>query len=111
MTTDPKTERLRTLRTKSRLGGGQERIKAQHEQRGRLTARERIDLLMDKGSFREVDAFVEHRTHDFGLDKQKYLGDSVITGWGTIDGRLVYVFSQDFTVFGGSLGEVHAKNL
>jgi acetyl-CoA carboxylase carboxyltransferase component len=110
MTTDPKTERLRTLRAKSRLGGGQERIKAQHE-RGRLTARERIDLLLDKGSFREVDAFVEHRTHDFSLDKQKYLGDSVITGWGTIDSRLVYVFSQDFTVFGGSLGEVHAEKI
>ena len=78
---------------------------------GRLTARERIDLLLDKGSFREIDAFVVHRTTDFGLDKQKYLGDSVVTGWGTIDGRLVYVFSQDFTVFGGSLGEVHAEKI
>jgi len=107
---DPKVEALRALKSQGRLGGGPERIEAQH-QRGRLTARERIDLLMDKGSFREIDAFVEHRTTDFGLDKQKYLGDSVITGWGTIDGRLVYVFSQDFTVFGGSLGEVHAEKI
>jgi acetyl-CoA carboxylase carboxyltransferase component len=107
---DPKTRQLRELKAKSRLGGGAERIEAQH-QRGRLTARERIDLLMDKGSFREIDAFVEHRTTDFGLDKQKYLSDSVVTGWGTIDGRLIYIFSQDFTVFGGSLGEVHAEKI
>ncbi|MFZ5912552.1 MAG: acyl-CoA carboxylase subunit beta [Chloroflexota bacterium] len=105
-----KIERLRDLKSKSRLGGGPERIEAQHK-KGRLTARERIDLLLDKGSFREVDAFVTHRTHDFGLDKQKFLSDSVVTGWGTIDGRLVYVFSQDFTVFGGSLGEVHAEKI
>ncbi len=85
-------------------------MEAQHK-RGRLTARERIDLLLDRGSFRELDAFVVHRTHDFGLDQQKFLGDSVVTGWGTIDGRLVYVFSQDFTVFGGSLGEVHAEKI
>ncbi len=98
------------MRSKSRLGGGEARIAAQH-QKGRLTARERIDLLLDKGSFREVDAFVEHRTHDFNLDNQKFLGDSVVTGWGTIEGRLVYVFSQDFTVFGGSLGEVHAAKI
>ncbi len=98
------------MRTKSRLGGGEARIEAQHK-KGRLTARERIDLLLDKGSFREVDAFVEHRTHDFGLEDQKFLGDSVVTGWGTIEGRLVYVFSQDFTVFGGSLGEVHAAKI
>jgi len=92
------------------LGGGLERIQAQHK-KGRLTARERIDLLLDKGSFRETDAFVQHRTHDFDLDQQKFLSDSVITGWGTIEGRLVYVFSQDFTVFGGSLGEVHAEKI
>jgi propionyl-CoA carboxylase beta chain len=107
---DPKLRQLRNLKAESRLGGGAERIEAQH-QRGRLTARERIDLLMDKGSFREIDSFVEHRTTDFGLDKQKYLGDSVVTGWGTIDGRLIYIFSQDFTVFGGSLGEVHAEKI
>jgi propionyl-CoA carboxylase beta chain len=105
-----KIERLRDLKSKSRLGGGAERIEAQHK-KGRLTARERIDLLLDKGSFREVDTFVMHRTHDFGLDKQKFLSDSVVTGWGTIDGRLVYAFSQDFTVFGGSLGEVHAEKI
>lgn len=107
---DPKIQELRKLKSQSRLGGGAERIESQH-QRGRLTARERIDLLMDKGSFREIDAFAEHRTTDFGLEKQKYLGDSVVTGWGTIGGRLVYVFSQDFTVFGGSLGEVHAEKI
>jgi propionyl-CoA carboxylase beta chain len=98
------------LKAQSRKGGGKERIDAQHK-RGRLTARERIDLLVDRGSFREVDAFAVHRTNDFGLDKQKFIGDSVVTGWGTVDGRLVYVFSQDFTVFGGSLGEVHAEKI
>ena len=110
MSDDSKIQHLRDLKAQSLLGGGQERIEAQH-QRGRLTARERLDLLLDRGSFREVDAFVVHRTHDFGLDQQKYLGDSVVTGWGTINGRLVYVFSQDFTVFGGSLGEVHAEKI
>src|SRR5512135_1687961 len=110
MTDNPKIQELRELKAQGRLGGGPDRIEAQHT-RGRLTARERIDLLLDKGSFREIDAFVVHRTNDFGLDQQKYLGDSVITGWGTIEGRLVYVFSQDFTVFGGSLGEVHAEKI
>jgi acetyl-CoA carboxylase carboxyltransferase component len=110
MTIDSNIQRLRETKADGRLGGGSERIDAQH-QRGRLTARERIDLLLDKGSFREIDAFVVHRTNDFGLDKQKFMGDSVVTGWGTIDSRLVYVFSQDFTVFGGSLGEVHAEKI
>ncbi len=110
MSDNPKIERLRELKDQGRLGGGKERIDAQH-QRGRMTARERIDLLLDPGTFRELDAFVVHRTTDFGLDQQKYLGDSVVTGWGTIDGRLVYVFSQDFTVFGGSLGEAHAEKI
>ena len=110
MSTDPKIEQLNEMRAKGRLGGGPERIETQHK-RGRLTARERLDLLLDRGSFRELDAFVVHRTHDFGLDKKKYLGDSVVTGWGTIAGRLVYVFSQDFTVFGGSLGEAHAEKI
>ncbi len=108
-----KQTRIKTLRERkaqSRLGGGQERIEAQHK-KGRLTARERIDLLLDKGSFREVDSFVVHRTKDFGLDQQVFPGDSVVTGWGTIEGRLVYVFSQDFTVLGGSLGEVHAEKI
>ena len=110
MTDDPKIKRLRETKAQSRLGGGADRIDAQHA-RGRLTARERIDLLLDRGSFREVDSFVVHRTSDFDLDQQKYLGDSVVTGWGTIEGRLVYIFSQDFTVFGGSLGEVHAEKV
>jgi len=110
MSDNPKIQRLRKTRAEGRLGGGSERIEAQHA-RGRLTARERIDLLLDKGSFREVDAFVVHRTTDFGLDKQIVLGDSVVTGWGTIEGRLIYIFSQDFTVFGGSLGEAHAEKI
>ncbi|HEY4718424.1 MAG TPA: acyl-CoA carboxylase subunit beta [Anaerolineales bacterium] len=105
-----KIDELNKLRSESQLGGGPARIKAQHDQ-GRLTARERLDLLLDKGSFRELDAFVKHRTTAFGLEEQQFLGDSVVTGWGTIDGRLVYVFSQDFTVFGGSLGEVHAEKI
>ncbi|HUN22131.1 MAG TPA: acyl-CoA carboxylase subunit beta [Anaerolineales bacterium] len=103
-------QKLRDLKTQSKLGGGQDRIDAHHK-RGKLTARERLDVLLDKGSFHEVDAFVTHRTHDFGLEDKKYLGDSVVTGWGTVDGRLVYVYSQDFTVFGGSLSEVHAAKI
>ena len=110
MTDNPKIHHLRKLKAQSRLGGGEARIAAQHK-KGRLTARERIDLLLDKGSFRELDAFVTHRTTDFGLEKKKFLADSVVTGWGTVNGRLVYVFSQDFTVFGGSLGEVHAEKI
>ncbi len=110
MTTNPKIDDLRELRAQGRLGGGPERIETQHA-RGRLTARERIDLLIDRGSFREIDPFVTHRETAFGLDQKKYLGDSVVTGWGTIDGRLVYIFSQDFTVFGGSLGEAHAEKI
>ncbi|MBI5352088.1 MAG: acyl-CoA carboxylase subunit beta [Chloroflexi bacterium] len=105
-----KIQHLNELKGQSLLGGGQDRIDTQHK-KGRLTARERLDLLLDKGSFREVDPFVVHRTHDFDLDKQKFMSDSVVTGWGTIEGRLVYVFSQDFTVFGGSLGEVHAEKI
>ncbi len=110
MSNTTRIQRLHELKAKSRLGGGAERIETQHK-KGRMTARERIDLLLDKGSFREMDPFVQHRTHDFGLDKQKFMSDSVVTGWGTVDGRLVYVFSQDFTVFGGSLGEVHAEKI
>ncbi len=110
MSEDHRIKQLREMRAQSRQGGGPERIKAQHK-RGRMTARERIDLLVDRGSFRELDPFVTHRTTDFDLDQQKYVGDSVITGWGTIEGRLVYIYSQDFTVFGGSLGEVHAEKI
>ncbi|NQS90803.1 MAG: acyl-CoA carboxylase subunit beta, partial [Chloroflexi bacterium] len=107
---NPKIQELREKKAQSRLGGGLDRIEQQHN-KGRLTARERLDLLLDKGSYREVDAFVEHRSSDFGTDQNKILGDSVTTGWGTINNRLVYVFSQDFTVFGGSLGEVHAEKV
>src|SRR5687768_349343 len=92
------------------LGGGQDRIDAQHK-KGKLTARERIHLLMDEGSFEEIGKFVMHRSKDFGLDKQYYLGDGVVTGFGTVHGRLVYVFSQDFTVLGGSLSETHAEKI
>ncbi|MBI5670066.1 MAG: acyl-CoA carboxylase subunit beta [Chloroflexi bacterium] len=110
MVANPKIEELRNKRALSRAKGGPERIKKQHEA-GRNTAQERLDILLDPGSFRELDAFVTHRSHDFGLDKKKFLGDSVITGWGTINGRLVYVYSQDFTVIGGSLSEVHAQKI
>ncbi|MBV6395574.1 MAG: Propionyl-CoA carboxylase beta chain [Anaerolineales bacterium] len=110
MTNNPRINKLRERKTQSHLGGGKERIEAQHK-KGRLTARERLDLLLDKGSFREVDTFIVHRTHDFGLNQQVFPGDSVVTGWGTIDGRLVYAYSQDFTVLGGSLGEVHAEKI
>lgn len=110
MSNQTKIQNLRDQKARSRLGGGPERIEAQHK-KGRLTARERIDLLLDKGSFRELDSFVQHRTHDFNLQSQKFMSDAVVTGWGTIEGRLVYVFSQDFTVLGGSLGEVHAEKI
>ncbi|MGD8684286.1 MAG: acyl-CoA carboxylase subunit beta [Chloroflexota bacterium] len=103
-------ERLHELRAQSRLGGGQARIDRQHE-KGKLTARERLELLLDPGSFVEFDAFVTHRSYDFGLDEQRILGDGVVTGHGKIDGRLVFVFSQDFTVFGGSLSEAHAEKI
>ncbi len=110
MDTTSKKALLERLRQESLLGGGQDRIDAQHA-KGKMTARERIEMLLDRGSFRELDAFKTHRTTDFGMDKKTFLGDSVVTGWGTIEGRTVYVFSQDFTVFGGSLGEVHAEKI
>src|SRR5260221_3452690 len=112
MTENHKVEMLEEMRAKSRQGGGAERIERQHKG-GKLTARERIDLLLDPGSFRELDAFVVQRTREFGMDRpeNQFVGDSVITGWGTIDGRLVYIFSQDFTVMGGSLSEVHAAKI
>jgi propionyl-CoA carboxylase beta chain len=110
MTMREKLKQLEELRRQSELGGGPERIEAQHE-RGKLSARERLDLLLDEGSFIELDRFVTHRTAGFGLEKQKFLGDGVVTGYGTVKGRLVYVFSQDFTVFGGSLSEAHAEKI
>ncbi|MCB9248829.1 MAG: acyl-CoA carboxylase subunit beta [Ignavibacteriales bacterium] len=103
-------KQLMEKREKARLGGGEKRIEAQH-QKGKYTARERIEMLLDDGSFEEFDMFVSHRTVDFGLEKQVYLSDGVVTGYGTIDGRLVYVFSQDFTVFGGSLSEMYAQKI
>ncbi|MFO7540483.1 MAG: acyl-CoA carboxylase subunit beta [Chloroflexota bacterium] len=108
--TDSRIEYLRTLKAQSQQGGGEARMARQRD-KGKMTARERIDLLLDKGSFREIDAFVIHREKKFGMDKQKFLSDSVVTGWGTVDGRLVYVYSQDFTVFGGSLSQVHAEKV
>ncbi len=101
---------LEARRATARLGGGQRRIDAQHG-RGKLTARERIELLLDEGSFEEFDMFVAHRCTDFGMEDDRPAGDGVVTGWGTINGRMVYVFSQDFTVFGGSLSETHAQKI
>ena len=101
---------LETRRAAARLGGGQARIDAQHA-RGKLTARERIELLLDEGSFEEFDMFVTHRATEFGIDADRPAGDGVVTGWGTVNGRLTYVFSQDFTVFGGSLSETHAQKI
>ncbi|TNC07873.1 acyl-CoA carboxylase subunit beta [Methylobacterium terricola] len=103
-------ERLDQRRAQARVGGGESRVAAQHK-RGKLTARERIELLLDSGSFEEFDMFVQHRSNDFGMEKQKIPGDGVITGWGTINGRAVFVFSKDFTVFGGSLSEAHAQKI
>ena len=103
-------QRLEEKRAAARAGGGARRIKAQHE-KGKLTARERIEVLLDPGSFEEWDMFVEHRSHDFDMAGQKVPGDGVVTGYGTINGKLVFVFSQDFTVFGGSLSEAHAEKI
>jgi methylmalonyl-CoA decarboxylase subunit alpha len=110
MTIEEKIKQLLDKRELAKLGGGQKRIDSQHK-KGKLTARERIDLLLDEGSFEEFDMFVEHRCTDFGIEKETYLSDGVVTGYGSIDGRLVYVFSQDFTVFGGSLSEMYAKKI
>ncbi|UCE44246.1 MAG: methylmalonyl-CoA carboxyltransferase [Candidatus Bathyarchaeota archaeon] len=107
---EEKIKKLTKLREESKLGGGKERIEAQHK-RGKLTARERIELLLDPRSFVELDPFAIHRCTDFSMDKKKILGDGVVTGYGTIDGRLVFIFSQDFTVFGGSLGEIFAEKM
>jgi propionyl-CoA carboxylase beta chain len=105
-----KLAELHRLKEQARLGGGPKRIENQHK-KGKLTARERLDLLLDPGSFNELDMFVTHRASDFGLDEQKIPGDGVVTGYGKIDGRLVYVFSQDFTVFGGSMSEANAEKI
>lgn len=109
-TNKEKFEILAKKNQESQLGGGADKIESQHK-KGKLTAHERVQLLLDEGSFEEIGAFVMHRCKDFGLDKQHYLGDGVVTGYGTVHGRLVYVFSQDFTVFGGSLSETHAEKI
>src|ERR1700749_2737713 len=103
-------DRLEKKRDAARVGGGVQRVEAQHR-RGKLTARERLELLLDPGSFEEWDMFVEHRSHDFGIDEHRIPGDGVVPGYGTVNGRLVFVFSQDFTVFGGSLSEAHAEKI
>ncbi len=108
--TAEKLAELQELKAQARLGGGLKRIEGQH-QKGKLTARERLDLLLDAGSFNELDMFVTHRASDFGLQEHRVLGDGVVTGYGKIDGRLVYVFSQDFTVFGGSMSEANAEKI
>jgi len=110
MKNEDKIKQLIDLRVKAKQGGGEKRIASQHE-KGKLTARERIDLLLDEGSFEELDMFVTHRCTNFGMEKEKYLGDGVVTGQGTINGRLVYVYSHDFTVFGGSLSETFAMKI
>ncbi|MDW3193551.1 MAG: acyl-CoA carboxylase subunit beta [Cytophagales bacterium] len=108
--TTEKIARLEQLNQEALKGGGEQRIQKQHE-KGKLTARERLEVLLDEGTFEETGKLVKHRSSDFGLDKQRILGDGVVTGYGKIDGRLVYVFSQDFTVFGGSLSETHAEKI
>jgi propionyl-CoA carboxylase beta chain len=110
MSTHDKIKELREKRKQAKLGGGEARIDAQHK-KGKLTARERLDLLLDPDTFKELDVFVTHRTSDFGMGDKKFPGDGVVTGYGKVDGRLVYVFSQDFTVFGGSLGEMFAEKV
>ena len=107
---DPRILELREKKTAAKSGGGEERVQVQHD-KGKMTARERLELLLDKGSFRELDVFVTHNCNDFGLDKQKYPGDGVVTGFGTVDGRLVYVYAQDFTIFGGSVSWTHAQKI
>ncbi len=103
-------EELNARRAEARLGGGEKRIDAQHG-RGKLTARERIELLLDDGSFEEMDMFVEHDCHEFGMEDKKIPGDGVVTGWGTVNGRPIYIYAKDFTVFGGSLSKAHAQKI
>ncbi len=105
-----KSEELSRRQSEALLGGGQDRIDQQHA-KGKLTARERIQLLFDEGSFEEIGMMVVHRSSDFGMDQQHFYGDGVVTGYGTIDGRLVYAYAQDFTVFGGALSETHAEKI
>src|SRR3979411_3091870 len=110
MTTEARLEELERRKRESELGGGEARIDRQHNE-GKLTARERIALLFDPGSFQELDQLVIHRSQDFGMEDKRIAGDGVVTGYGTVSGRLVYAFAQDFTVFGGSLSETHAAKV
>src|SRR5258708_1706780 len=112
-TPHPITERLdqlAKLKEEARTPGNEASVRRQHE-RGKLTARERLDLLLDPGSFNELDALARHRAHGFGIENNRPLTDGVVTGWGTVDGRKIFVFSQDFTIFGGALGEVYAEKI
>mgnify|MGYP005719126183 FL=1 len=108
--TEERLKDLRNRKARSEAGGGQARVEAQHN-RGKMTARERLELLLDDGSFQEIDALVEHRCRDFDMDKNVIPGDGVVTGHGTINGREVFAFAQDFTVYGGSLGEMHGLKI
>ena len=110
MSNQDKIKQLIDLRVEAKLGGGTKRIESQHT-KGKLTARERIDLILDEGSFEEFDMFVTHRCTNFGMEKTKFMSDGVVTGRGTIDGRTIFIFSQDFTVFGGSLSETYAQKI
>ena len=110
MTIQDKLDRLTELEKQAKAGGGEKRIQQQHA-RGKLTARERLDLILDPGSFEELDSFITHRATDFGLAEQQYLGDAAVIGSGKIDGRLVFIYSQDFTVLGGSISEVGAQKI
>ncbi|RLD82498.1 MAG: methylmalonyl-CoA carboxyltransferase, partial [Bacteroidetes bacterium] len=110
MDSQEKIKQLIDFRQEARIGGGEKRVNKQHEQ-GKYTARERIDMILDEGSFEETDMFVTHRCTDFGMEQTKFLGDGVVTGHGTIDGRIVYIYAQDFTVFGGSLSETYANKI
>jgi acetyl-CoA carboxylase carboxyltransferase component len=110
MTIEDNIQHLLNKREEAKLGGGQKRIDSQHK-KGKLTARERIDILLDEGSFEEFDMFVTHHSTDFDLENQQFLTDGVVTGHGTIDGRVVYVYAQDFTILGGSLSESYARKI
>src|SRR6266581_8698790 len=107
---EQRIEETRARKAEALVGGGEDAINRQR-QRGKLTARERLDKLLDPGSFHETDMLARHRSHGFGIESRRPYGDGVVTGWGTLDGRKVFVFAQDFTVFGGSLGEVHAEKI
>ena len=109
-TTEDRLQDLRKRKNQAQMGGGQARIDAQHN-KGKMTARERLEAFLDEGTFQEIDALVEHRCNDFGMDKNVIPGDGVVCGYGTVEGRTVYCYAQDFTVYGGSLGEMHGLKI